>query len=239
MSFPYFDLVLPVARAGGFVRATSLYQMAAYYLRNNKVNGIVDGGAFDGKDAIYLASLFPKATIAAFEPSPGSLSLLVEATKRTRRIVPMRLALAEQAGTATINLNTFPPTNSLLATSSDEAAQALFGGRGDTLSKAVVQTVSLDEFVKQRPTFECSLLKLDLQGYELHALRGARSTLARSTLAVISEVRFRPAYVSDALFQEIDSFLAALGFRLACLQEITHHPLDKTAFEANALWLRL
>lgn len=234
----YFNLLSPLARRVHFVRAGSLYHLAAYHLKDAPVEGIVDGGAFDGKHSLYLAKLFPRAKIFAFEPVPDSYRLLIETTKRLKQIVPVNLALAEQAGTATINLNSFAPTNSLLPSAANEDAEIYFAGRGETVSTTPIKTISLDQFAEQRQEFRCTLLKLDLQGYELHALRGARNVLIKQTAAVISEVRFKPLYEGDTDFQAIDAFLAECGFALTCLQEVTHQPKDSTVFEANALWVK-
>jgi len=207
-------------------------------LKDTLVEGVVDGGAFDGKHSLYLARLFPKAKIFAFEPAPGSFRLLTDAARKSKRIVPVNLALAEKAGTATININSFAPTNSLLPSAANKDAEAYFAGRGDTLSTSVIRTISLDQFARQEEGFKCMLLKLDLQGYELMALRGAGEVLRHQTSAVITEVRFKPLYDGDADFEDIDAYLAGCGFALSSMQEVTHHPEDHTVFEANALWVK-
>ena len=60
------------------------------------------------------------------------------------------------------------------------------------------------------PGFGChrppDLLWMDLQGAELMALRGARETL-RSVKVIHIEVSFRPMYVGQALFWDIDDYL--------------------------------
>jgi FkbM family methyltransferase len=234
----YFRGLAALARRIHFVRAGSLYHLAAYHLKDTLVEGIVDGGAFDGKHALYLARLFPKAKIFAFEPAPDSYRSLTEAVKTSKQIMPVNLALAEKAGTAAININSFAPTNSLLPSAANKDAEAYFAGRGDTLSTAVVKTITLDQFARQCEGFKCTLLKLDLQGYELMALRGAGEVLRHQTSAVISEVRFKPLYDGDADFEAIDAYLAECGFALSCMQEVTHHPEDHTVFEANALWVK-
>ncbi|MDQ3012199.1 MAG: FkbM family methyltransferase [Acidobacteriota bacterium] len=238
LSTLYFKFAVPLARRAHCVRAGSLYHLAAYHLRATPVHGVVDGGAFDGRHSLYLARLFPAATIFSFEPAPESYRLLAETAKRSKRIVPVNLALADAEASATINLNSFAPTNSLLPSVTSEDAATYFAGRGETISSAVIQTTTLDQFARRRGDFNCTLLKLDLQGYELHALRGARDVLMGQTAAVISEVRFKPLYEGDADFAAIDAYLAECGFALACLQEVTHHPADSTIFEANALWVK-
>jgi hypothetical protein len=57
------------------------------------------------------------------------------------------------------------------------------------------------------------LLKLDVQGYEMAALRGARVLLNRVD-AVLTEASFVPFYEGQALFDELHAWLTEAGFRL-------------------------
>lgn len=231
------DLIRLFGRRIHLVRAGSLYSLAAHYLRTRCICGIIDGGAFDGQHALDLARIFPSSTVYAFEPTPESYSLLSRNVTGVRRIVPESLALAEKTGTKMLNINRLSSTNSFLPTATSREAQVFFAGRGDTIRQVAVQTIALDEYAQEKG-IQVDLLKLDLQGAELSALRGARAVLESHCQAVVSEVRFKPTYVGDVNFFEIDSYLAGCGFCLMSLAEITHHPVDKTLFEANALWLR-
>jgi hypothetical protein len=58
------------------------------------------------------------------------------------------------------------------------------------------------------------LLKLDVQGFELEALRGATSLLERVD-AVLTECSFVRFYEGQPLFEDILACLAPLGFRLS------------------------
>ncbi len=235
----YFNLLTPIARFVGCVRAGNLYQLAAYHLRAERVRGIVDGGAFDGAHSLYLSKVFPQARIFSFEPAPNTFSKLCGNVSGNSRILPVALALADRVGEAKLNVNAFAATNSLLESATSDDAKEIFDGRGDTAETVSVRTTTLDQFAVEQPHFRCDFLKLDLQGYEVPALHGAEKVLAEQARAVICEIRLGTAlYVGDSSFEEIDGILAKMGFALQCIGEISHHPRTRTSFEANALWLK-
>jgi hypothetical protein len=78
-----------------------------------------------------------------------------------------------------------------------------------------VKTVKVDSIVLEDilSKFDSvTLLNLDIQGAELHALRGAGLEL-RKVKAIYTEVNFEEVYKDCALIGELDSFLAKFGFK--------------------------
>lgn len=56
------------------------------------------------------------------------------------------------------------------------------------------------------------LMVLDVQGFEMHVLRGAGAYLASGCKAVVSEVAAAELYAGGCLVQDLDSFFGARGF---------------------------
>lgn len=78
-----------------------------------------------------------------------------------------------------------------------------------TVSEEAVSTSRLDDVLADEPVVD--LLKLDIQGFELSALRGARHLLGR-TGVVHCEVGFAPIYRGQPYFSEIELYLRDAGF---------------------------
>ena len=85
-----------------------------------------------------------------------------------------------------------------------------------------VEITTIDDWVRSHGKPSLELLKFDIQGAELKALRGATRTLQESTLLIYTEVWFNPGYEAGALFSEIDSFLRSSGFVLYDLYKPKH-----------------
>jgi len=134
-----------------------------------------DIGANIGWYAILLAKQFGKALqVYAFEPDDLNFSLLSGNLKRNavENITPIKFAAAEEAATKTLyrykegNLG----RHSLLPT--------------EGLETQNVNTITLDRFVEERHITpeKVKLIKMDIEGYEYFALRGAEKLLRHMPL---------------------------------------------------------
>lgn len=233
----YRRLIRPMALRIGLSRTGLIYESIASKLGAKSITGIVDGGAYDGEVALYLAELFPRAIVYAFEPTPPTFDVLVSTARNHPRIISVNAAIGSEMGKAKINHNRLASTNSLKPSLHDNSAEDMFMGRGDTLQSFDIDVITLDNFFEPKNQ-RIDFIKLDVQGYEIEALKGAESVLSNAK-AVMTEVRFFPLYEADSLFQDIDFYLSERGFALQQICEVTHRPSNRQAFEANAFWLKV
>lgn len=103
-----------------------------------------------------------------------------------------------------------------------------------TVRTEVANTTTLDAALEEEPTVD--MLKLDIQGFELTALRHATSVLQR-TQVVHCEVSFTEIYEGQALFSEVEQHMRGCGFELADLTTLCRYPFTGTPFPSSRDWL--
>jgi len=92
--------------------------------------------------------------------------------------------------------------------------------------------VRIDSIISEA---EIDILKLDLQGFELDALKGADKIL-KNTKLVFTEIEFTELYNDAPLFSHIDLFLRPHGFRLLNFYSLWTHP-DGQLTSGDAIYL--
>ncbi|MBI3881329.1 MAG: FkbM family methyltransferase [Verrucomicrobia bacterium] len=183
-------------------------------LGDRPVRTVFDVGAFVGKTAAAYRRCFPDATIHCFEPSETTGRVLRENTRGDAKILVHALAMAERAGTAGFQCNQSAATNSLLKTAA--GAERHWGAaRLDTQQTVRVEATTLDEFCRAQNVDELDVLKLDIQGAELNALRGGAGLLsARKIRLIYTEVILVPTYEGQVQLDELLAWLRARGYAL-------------------------
>jgi FkbM family methyltransferase len=169
---------------------------------------VLDVGASRGQFAVLAAGLFPQARIVCFEPLPGPRAAIEKVLGDRVEIVGA--AVGSRSGPASLNISARDDSSSLLPIG--ERQQAEFPGTGAS-GTAEVEVITLDEWLSTPLERPC-LLKMDVQGFELAALRGATRTLASVDEALI-ECSFVELYEGQPLAGEVIAHMSDAGFRLS------------------------
>jgi hypothetical protein len=101
-----------------------------------------------------------------------------------------------------------------------------------------VPVVALDAWVADAGVETVDFLKLDLQGYELEAMKGADRLLRECVRAVYSEAQLVELYEGAAQFSDLDLFLRARSFVLFRIQEIFGNGPEQRSTCCDAIWLK-
>ena len=82
-----------------------------------------------------------------------------------------------------------------------------------TIGQTIVNTETIDSFCSIHKIDKIDILKMDIQGAELLALKGAIKLLEEKKIGLIyTETYFRRQYNNQPLFHEISKFLADYGY---------------------------
>jgi FkbM family methyltransferase len=201
---------------------------AARLLRGREVRQVIDGGAYHGQMTTLLMKAFPQATVHCFEPQPEPFAFLERVFADEGRVQLWNCALSERNGEATLHVNADAMTTSLLPTLQPEVMRPV--------STHLTATVRLDDWARGHNVERIDFLKLDLQGNELGALRGATDLLDRGVKGILIECNFRQRYQEGCLHYEAARFLQERRFRFYRFYAVIVDP-DGAWRQADALFL--
>jgi FkbM family methyltransferase len=195
----------------------------------------IDVGASSGWVAEAIDRHYGIKRGILIEPQPARCAELRQRFADPRFSVHL-CAVAQEAGTREMEVLQWDYSSSLLPVKRDLAnvsevidlkVRENIECRVDTLDSVMVEAQWKENV---------DLLKIDVQGAELLALRGAEQTLPRVRM-IYTEVSFTPLYEGSCVFQEIYDFLRAHGFRLLSLRE-GFRGKDEELLQGDALFGR-
>jgi FkbM family methyltransferase len=180
-------------------------------LESNTVKRIIDGGAYHGVISKKLLSTFPRAMVYAFEPQSDIFKILQKNVKDLPNIKPINKALSSSPGKRELFINKKRDTSSLSPISNSGKD---FIPHVQPLNTQIVDVITLDDWSKKSNAINIDIVKLDLQGHELDALKGCTNLINSSVKIIYTEVEFVKLYENNCLFFEIETFLRKHNFNL-------------------------
>ncbi len=129
-------------------------------------DAVVDAGANIGVYSQFLSSCVgPTGVVHSFEPSPENFRRLQSATRKLANVRLSQAAVGECSG-----------RSKLYVSDQLNVDHRTYETEGDSRPAVQIDVIALDDYFK--PGQRVDLIKMDIQGYELHALRGANRVLA-------------------------------------------------------------
>ena len=197
-----------------FEKGSSLSSVRIVYcfkkLVQRDIDTLIDVGANQGQFALAWKKFYPGSRIFSFEPVPETFEKLKENTQPFSNINTLNMALGSKAGKLSIYKNGHSHASSFLKVSQfqKEHIPATVDEKPEEVSVATLDAVS-----PELGQLGCSVLKLDVQGFEREVLLGAANVLKQIDYLII-EMSFRPMYEGEVLFEKMDDFLKDCGFRI-------------------------
>ena len=171
---------------------------------------IFDVGAYIGQFTLVASrQLAGTGRVVAFEPSSAAFALLSENVRRNHlsNVRCIHAAVSDSTGEATFYL---------MPASADQNSLRPLAGSDAIPVKVALETI--DHVAESLSLDRIDLIKIDVEGNELFALRGARSVLREFRPLLIIEIshhQFTYGYSGS----EIQSFLEELGYQTMRIDE--------------------
>lgn len=189
---------------------------------------LVDIGANVGVFSMSAASQRPAARVFAVEPVRDNFEVCrinLERNGLDERVKLWQLALGEKK--ATVEIPTGVGTWQFIASAADKSYSA-------GMKVQPVEQVTLDSFVADKIVGPVSMIKCDVEGYELFVLRGAQETLRKNKPALLLEIsrpfcerfKYKPEDIFTLLEPLNYSYLQLMGDGKARIGETFDRDVD-------------
>lgn len=172
---------------------------------------VIDVGANKGQFSLFALEAWPGCRVIAFEPLPGPAATYRALLAGVPSVRLVQAAVGPEAGPVAIHLAEREDSSSLLPIAERTAAifpQARSAGRTVTAEAGPLARFVCPDELRGRV-----LLKLDVQGFELEALKGCEPFLEQIEHVYV-ECSYVELYRGQALIGEVRSFLNERGFGL-------------------------
>jgi len=167
---------------------------------------IFDVGAHKGETVSRYKELFPDSIIYCFEAFPENVKILRSRFSSDPSVHIVECAVSDSTHKKTFYINENDATSSLLPRTKNE--RRYFSKSAGPSHSIEVNSLALDEFILKNEIEHIDILKFDIQGGELMALRGAEKALQANNVSMIyTETLFVPHYEKNPLLLDLWKYL--------------------------------
>lgn len=185
-----------------FTNFYGMYDLPVEVLQQVNGKAIIDGGAYIGDTIHLFRRLFSQSQIYSFEPVKKTfetLSKIYQQDAAVGTVTPINKGLGSKSGT--LSINRYPQSNDALASIVVDYKK----------EHELVEVTTIDEEVKAR-NLEVGLIKLNVEGFETEAIKGALQTIREQKPLLVISVGMLPQE-----FYELKPFIESLnlGYKFA------------------------
>jgi FkbM family methyltransferase len=183
---------------------------------------IFDVGAHQGESLAYFNSIFNNPKIFSFEPHPENYDILKDVAGGLNADA-FQLAVGSENGVVDFFVQDITHLGGLLPVNNNSKDSLGYAEKAQ--NKTIkVECKTLDSIIEWLGLSKIDVLKIDVQGFEVGVLRGARNALDRVDIVMV-EVSIFDFYQnnSDGWF-EVNDILNKAGFELWDIAKISKNP---------------
>lgn len=171
---------------------------------------VVDIGGARGYTAFLFTKYLPNASVVIFEPIFENIAEINKLFPNKDRVKIIQKALGNESGEKNINKSSRITSSSLLDFESEIDSDYMKVALTDVDTEKIIVTRLDDELNSNQ---KVGIIKIDVQGYEMEVLKGAKETLSRTSLVVV-EVSNHHVYKGAPMYYDVDAILRENGFVL-------------------------
>jgi FkbM family methyltransferase len=192
---------------------------------------VFDVGANRGQFVEFLSQRVPNLQFFCFEPVPQAYEELTQKFAGESSITMLPYALSNTSGTASLTVTESDVGSSLLTPTAGQTSRWL-----SPVTHLEVQTMRIDDFLKQHQISKIDLLKIDVQGFDLPVLESAGNFLSPNFIRnILIEVNFANFYEGQSSFGDIYNALClSSGYDMKALYP--HRTREGWLWWADALF---
>ena len=197
---PEFYQQLPLFCQLEYVNKYALYDSDPQVLAYINGKDVIDGGAYMGDTTLLFHELFPQSRIYAIEPASSNIKYMQEHTladliKTDERAKPCtfvtQAALGEHRDRMILSKPLGYASYSLVLNAEQSPNYLKQRNEQYRPDSEEVDIISVDELVRERQ-LQVGLIKLDIEGFEPQAIRGAVHTIKTQRPVIISAIYHTP-----------------------------------------------
>lgn len=191
----FFDLEI-VSKDRQKINYSFDFDFPKYFGSHNKII-IFDIGANKGQSINRFRSIFKNSIIHSFEPDEECCKIIKNKYKNDKDIFINQVAASNFNDKKNLNFYYHSTDNSFYKKNDDKIVKT-----------SQVQTLKLDDYIKDKNIEKIHILKIDTQSYNKEVIEGLKKTLSEKRVDIIEiEINLGQNYEKKNSFFEIENFL--------------------------------
>jgi FkbM family methyltransferase len=184
----------------------------------NDIKIIFELGSRDLEDALKLEKYYENSIVYAFECNPDCLIECKKNIALSKNVFLIEKAVSINDGVVTFypfdlkKYNNMGSSSMLKINFSNRNINDPDYKRENPQFEINVEGIRLDTFIKQNNIHKIDLLCIDLQGYELNALKSLGEHI-NNVKYIITECSIESTYEGGATFKELNEYLSDFNFK--------------------------